>query len=279
MASIRYALDELGAQLEVIEFDATVQESYSDSSTITTHPVELGQSISDYAKPELTRLTLVGTITNTPIQSTTTYEYNKAFKPLVGTNGTMRFQARSRVMTNGATYAGGGGTPIQPPGFKIDPAPVTIQKAQYTDTVKAFAETTLQFPGGFDRCFATYSKLVELQQKAVPVSVYATLRYYYDMLISSVSVTRTEAEDSIDITIEFTRFVQAETSSVLVRRPEKKPEADRNKDPIPPVNQAPAQGGYQNPEYNPGGESFLYTFKRNLTPAKAEELAEGARIP
>ena len=53
--------------IETVIFDAALSESYEQSVSVTSHPVEDGVSISDHAQVEPATYTLSGIITNAPL--------------------------------------------------------------------------------------------------------------------------------------------------------------------------------------------------------------------
>jgi hypothetical protein len=263
MAHIVYARDDAGAQLELIEFDATIYDNYVDTATVTEHPIEDGQSISDYVKPQLSRLTLTGTITNTPLTSTSTSRGSPAYEPLVAVPGRTSFQARQRAMREGAAAVGGLGTPVQPPGFKVPPSPIRIIPASYSETAQNFSAEVVTFPSYVSRTRAIYQRLVWLQENAKNLTVGTSLKDYFDMLITSVSVPRSEAEDSIDITIEFVKYIQVTATAVTVRRPKPKvkPEIDR----VASVEPSRPTAGRALPETPTVGNPFARSEVQALT--------------
>jgi hypothetical protein len=56
-------------QTLALHFDAVQVVEHSQTALVTSHPVEDGPDISDHIRPELPRISLTGTVTNTPIRA------------------------------------------------------------------------------------------------------------------------------------------------------------------------------------------------------------------
>lgn len=55
---------------EFVELDASVNETHSWSATVTEHPVEAGENISDHVRVNAVKLKISGVISNTPLTLT-----------------------------------------------------------------------------------------------------------------------------------------------------------------------------------------------------------------
>lgn len=266
MASIIFPRDELGIFLDVIEFDATLNETYHETAMITEHPVEEGQNVNDYVKPQLTKLKLVGTITNTPIQSTPTPDdLSFRFAPIDLVETRTLSTSAQRLMFASAQSKGGMGFHVNPPGFKLPHPPLTVTPAKYDEVGIYLGFLHLVSPTAVDRVTLVYKKLVELKNKGQEIKVVTSLVTYENILIRDITVDRSEAEDSIDITLDLVQFLRVSTASVAVRvaaKPKKVKAAEDRNDKAAPTATA---SGTPQPEENirTSGPRSLVDFYRS----------------
>ncbi len=223
MALIWYTAPFSGIQA-AIEFDVVVNEAPSFTATVTTHPVEDGVDIADHVRQELTRFTLEGVITNTPINVTTLglLGLTPAGVPVAKTLGEqspIALQAYERVQTKVAKVKGGQVAPLRLNGFPRAAVPVTVEPSEWVSRPLPINRgRSLQFSEPVDRVKYVFRLLEALKENGIPVALDTYLRYYPQMVLVSLTAPR-EGYDSIRFGMEFVEYrTAAVTTTTVVRR-------------------------------------------------------------
>lgn len=202
-----------GLIYDSIEFDATLSEVHSESSTVTEHPIDKGANISDYVSANLTKVTVEGMITNTPVENhklrleylaSPVAELTLVPQPFV-------LSVLSKVQTSAARIGGGWLAPYQPPLVRINPTPIGVVPAQYLPVPVNVGGVSYQAPKAVNRVLEIYRVLKRLQQNGTSIQVVTQLANYPAMVISSLTAPR-EAMDAVIFSIEFTQYTTTSTA-------------------------------------------------------------------
>lgn len=216
MASIVFSQ---GASLFAIEFDATLSEQPTQTAMVTSHPVERGQPLTDFVKPDTLKLSLVGFVTDSPLNDTW-IDRAKALPvgrvmfgdaPLTIT--TQRYRQAKYAQVSGAHP-----NPL-PGGFRVPfysrrftPGKATPgQTVPETVTVAANARTA---DLDVERVKIVWKTLLELIAAAEPVTVVTSLKEYPNMVVSSVSAPQSSPQNAVSFEIELTEVRYADTRVV-----------------------------------------------------------------
>ncbi len=198
----------------VIVFDAILSEVHTSTAMIAKHAIELGADITDYVRPEQTKITLEAFVTNTPTQPSIDASYLPEVGKLDGYMLPTVLQGSLRRWVNGAQIRGGGAVlPIQTNGFPPPQNPITAVASQSVVTPNIVGGMSLQFPRQVDRCRVVYEQLKRLCANGVEIVFFSTLADYPSMYISSISAPKTN-EDSLTFSIELVSVDFAETKFV-----------------------------------------------------------------
>lgn len=208
-----------------IEFDATLSEHYNSPADVTEHPVEEGAPISDNIRQKPNRVTVVGTISETPIEVADLFTVGN----VPGGPTPYRLDTKYFRMLQTARVHGGLRSPIDPPGFTTPQSTIRVDKAVTGEGVFSTGGSRLEFTSNVDRVAEVFDILLRLQAEGVEVQLVGSLRTYDKMVIANV-VAPKGPEGSVDFTIELVEFRTAETQEeelVRTRRPEQKRSEDK----------------------------------------------------
>jgi hypothetical protein len=239
MAYILYTAPNSGIQAAV-EFDVTLDESPSFTATPTEHPVERGVPITDHVRVGLTRLSLQGMITNTPINEVTA---GLSPGPLLGNPKTpFSITGYDRKQSKVAVVRGG---QIPPASLRINGlprphTPITVEPSEYRSTPHQYGGVSLQFPERIDRVRKVFDVLSTLLAEGIELYVSTGLREYPQMLMTSLSAPRT-IQDAVTFSMEFVEFRRAEVRTVAVRKRARV----AVKRAMPPVAEGPKPKGWE----------------------------------
>lgn len=252
MATIIYS--SATGRLSAVEFDCTGTEDHTQAAEVTEHPVEEGVDIADHVRPRLMQLSLTGTITNTPVNSSTTD--TTYLETDVRPVGLVIGQPAPLELVAPAIAQGGGGkqpglttqktvstayiengwvSPYQAPGFKrAAGTPRATPTTRTSSAVSVVGGTSFQALTAQDRVRACFDVLMGLCRDGRLVRVVTSLRDYETMLITNVSAP-VAGFDSIDFSITFTEVRLASVVKgvpVVKRTAEKRAKKDESKGPI-----------------------------------------------
>ncbi len=228
MAIIWYTAPKSGIQA-AIEFDVVTVEHPTFASEITTHPVEEGVDVADHVRQQLTRVAIEGVITNTPINTTTLgltglTPAGTAVGQLIGQQSPIVLQDYYKVQTKIAKITGGEVAPLRLHGLPRAATPVTVEPGVWESRPKPPAQgRSLQFSEPVDRVKYVFRLLEALWANGVPVQLDTYLKFYPQMVLTSLSAPR-EGLDSIRFSCEFVEFRTAAvtTTTVVKRKPAQK---------------------------------------------------------
>src|SRR6185436_16259045 len=205
----------LPASGTAIVFDIVESETHTSKSTVTDHPVELGSNVSDHIRNDPDRISIKGTVTNTPL--------------LLGDNGStlqgMGIPGRQTQIrqTKSTTL----NIPKPPPALSITGAisalgdllfgtpPVVAQLSPYvvgnypavTVQVQAFSDPT------FDNVLETHNNLTAIRQGAIICEVFTSTKAYDSMVIESIEYTK-EDLGAGNFSVELRRMIQVQSAVV-----------------------------------------------------------------
>lgn len=167
-----------------ITFDVVESETHEKSNTITDHPVEQGEDISDHVKGDPDRLTLDAFVTGHPIHDNSVPQFkddNGSFRtldveipeyrvPLIDTSGSLpTLGSPTRVATQAVSDL-----------FASKPKP-----------------RTLQFPDDdLLRIQKVYDLLTEVKEGAIYVNVITAFKLYENMIVEHFNAERTSETGS-----------------------------------------------------------------------------------
>lgn len=172
-----------GNELRTIEFDATLRELHTSTSTVPEHPVEGSVNVSDDAIPDLRRITFDVFVTQTPIRG--------------GTNRGVEIDTPSIQFTK---YSSKG-------------------QAHETETRTVKTSANVQgFDQTFDRLTDVWAQLEKLRQAKQIVSVQSKIATLDRALIASCSAP-IGPEDSCVFTVDFQEQSIVGTVTIEAPRP------------------------------------------------------------
>ncbi|MCK4718805.1 MAG: hypothetical protein KAT70_09065 [Thermoplasmata archaeon] len=163
-------LYEIGGELLVLDFDATVKELHSASAVATEHFVEEGVAITDHVRADRKRLSAECHVTNTPLHAAPGAD---------GSVQALSLEKTVRSLTSGATVNQSG---------EVDPAEWDSNE----ETVRA---NVFQFTQEFDRVGDVHATLTALMDGGVEVTALTSLGQYDAMVIVDLGAPR-DAENS-----------------------------------------------------------------------------------
>jgi len=202
-----------------LHFDLTVSERHEGTLTITDKPVERGANISDNARQELDRLTLVVFVTSSPTRDRA--------------DGSLGAKVETKTLD----------VPRYDPPFT--PTPGAVFKALGDAVRSAFADpapstqTVLTFAKEFDAREDAERDLRRLQSDKTLCQVITSFRSYTSMMLESFEMPIDEdSGDGAEITLNFKRIRIVDTRVVNAPVPTQargqKAKDKGHKDPKPP---------------------------------------------
>lgn len=216
--------DKKTGEMQKLRFDVVSSESYEEVMAITSHPVEEGANIVDHARPEHTRLTIEGYVSNKPIYSNPDVEKYADFgKVDLYLPPEPAFDVQSVDLE----------IPPYPSPFSPTPGGLTrtvtglvdnlLHPAKSKATLRRpkgvvasrFAATALRAKGDFpDRAKAIYERLLAAKDARAFIRVISKLTELDNLLIERVACPR-KPEDGNGATFEVdlvrVRVVKSET--------------------------------------------------------------------
>lgn len=199
--------------LQLIDFDASVSESHTSSSSVTSHPVEKGSNISDHVHHEPQKIAIQAMVSDTPIRQPGSH---------MGTNrgvvaALVLTQARALVPKIGGSNLIG-----------------TVLRQSFAPTPTA---TVLQFAEPVNRVRAVYNELTNLERNGTLVTIETSLVKYEDMVLQNITTPR-DVDNSNAVTFQFdaVKIRQVSTSTVEVTSivKKKKKKGDQSKEKVEP---------------------------------------------
>jgi len=189
-------LFERGDQVELVQFDATLRESFGAGATIPTRPVEAGADVADHVVPGAQKFSAVVVITDTPLVVPGTQMY--------GVTGqvesvSLKLGGRPR-MTKGANATKG-------------------TAAEYDSATDTAQVSTLHFSESFSRVERVLAVLETVRVEALRCTVLTTIRELDDVYLTSISTPRTRTK-GVEVTLDFTQVRVAESQVVDLPEPE-----------------------------------------------------------
>lgn len=186
----------------ILQFDLTISEQHTATSTATSHAVEVGSNVTDHVRSEGATFECVVLTTNTPITDTAsgglgspqqvTLDVPSFQPPLEATPGSIFRAAESALGAAVEAIFGG------PPPTKA---------------------TLLIFPEG-DYIQNMHIALVDLQQKGITSQLVTSTLAYVSMVLTGVSMPRTEF-GSAEFHLTFKEIFTVTTETVAAPKPKK----------------------------------------------------------
>ncbi len=199
----------------IVVFDQTQSEGHEATAEVTEHPVEQGSNIADHVRQNPIGLTLEMFVTNTPIEDI-------GRGSIVSKELTIPRYSPPRQFTPGSLF--------------------NILGAAIRDTIaggpQTFNAQVLEFPEPFDRVKEVHEQLLELWRAGASMSVVTSTRTYDEMVITSLSLPRTEPGGGT-FTINFKQVRTVTTASVTAPAPAEKrgtPAVKKGSQATKPVN-------------------------------------------
>ncbi|MDH3598027.1 MAG: hypothetical protein OEU26_00140 [Candidatus Tectomicrobia bacterium] len=233
-----------------IEFDATTLEEFTRAANVTIYPVEQGAVLSDHYQPQPRAITLVGTVTDTPVRVNSLKEgMSNAVPAPVGVTLAKQLDSASHAQRKEGIVQG---PVISLPGQRLIRGNIERSRLPFPQ----FANV-LQFDGGVTRVVDVFLKLDELMERRVPVSVIMLGEVEWkNMMITSHRAPRVSGlGNSLEFTLDLLEINQA-TAAPTTKPARKEPKHKQKSD-----------GGKKNPQLATKKEetqtlqSYWYQFK------------------
>ncbi len=245
---ISYVSPDTGS-IVVLQFDTVTDEVAAEAARVSDHPVEEGADITDYVRPELSRLSLklvVGESPTHPVNdvvmedvdgrgllSGQVYGQESDVSLTVQSSGVTRSPKSSRMVKSfqveGGYHpltipsVGGGfrlptdGLSVPTNGFKAPYVRPTAKPSEWTEVAGLQTARFLTFDQPVARREKFFNILWSLCSLGIPVSVETDLRSYERMLVLSVNAPK-DGTDSIEFAVELRQLRTAQTQNTFVKR-------------------------------------------------------------
>jgi hypothetical protein len=229
MGTILAYTDAASGEFRIIDFDVITGEDHQISSTISEHPVEEGANISDHVRPNLTKVTLKGIASDTPVNPTTRGVFGEA-RTIQGQHTQTLLSARVNKQLSYWNIRGGyapltipgqvpfiSGLSVPTNGFPrpfVAPEFFPAEWGYATNNVSGYF---LQFPNALNRVENIFRQLEGLCLLGVPVELTTDVRWYKRMLITSVGAPK-DGTSGMEFTIQLQELRTAKTQRTTVKR-------------------------------------------------------------
>lgn len=217
------------ASYDYVGFDLTLSETHGSEAVITNHPVEDGTDVTDNVRPQPGGFECVVYVSNTPVIAAGVGATPANMPEIPAVNDIS-------VPLPPQALAKPPGAPIYTPGGIFQAAGAAIGGAisllTGDGTPTSISPTTFVVP--FDAVLATYERLLDLQARAVTMTVFTSIVEYDSMAISKVSIPRDHVGGA-EITIAFRKIQTVKTATTTAPKP------------TVPAGNPPVSKGAQNP--------------------------------
>ncbi len=230
MATIIQYVDAASGEQRVIDFDVITGEDHQISSTVSEHPVEEGANVSDHVRPNLSRLTVKGVASQTPIQPKTFGGVIADGAPIIGAYSPMEVPGRTARQLKAWNIRGGfapltlpsnvpviGGISVPTNGFRAPFVAPEFFPAEWGFDSNTVSGQFLQFELVMQRVTGIFRQLEALCLLGIPVEVLTDARYYPRMLITAVQAPK-DGTTSMEFTITLQELRTAKTQRTTVKR-------------------------------------------------------------
>lgn len=235
-AAIVAYVDPVSGQFSVLDFDIVKAEEHSVSSTVSTHPLQIGADITDNARPNLRRLSLRVRVTDSPINRTTL-----GIATATRTDGSITINQQDKVGTPASVVLEGLSS-RQATAFQVSGGYPALTVPNGVPLVSGLSAPTLGFPRPFvdakvtpgtqdttrspvnwsylqfpqlDRVKRIWQRFSSLCLESIPVEIVSDLEHYPRMLITQVSAPR-DGSNGLEISLDIQELKTAKTARAFV---------------------------------------------------------------